>query len=151
MLPGVSETIVVGYDGKEPAKRALDQALAEAGPVGGQVVIVTVEAMPIDPYGPQEYDMLSDGPGLASPLVEPPHLKPIIDEAMQRAESAHVDADFRWDAGDPARAIVDVARDVGAAKIMIGSHHRSAFERLFGGDVATAIRREAKCDVVIVL
>jgi nucleotide-binding universal stress UspA family protein len=146
----MSETIVVGYDAQPPAKLALERALQAAKATHGNVVIVAVEAMPLDPSGPEEFSWLGGGQPLIDPLVEPPHLKPIIDEAIQRAAAEGVPAEAVWGAGDPARTIVDAARDHHAAKIMIGSHHHSHLERLFGLDVASAVKREADCEVVVV-
>jgi nucleotide-binding universal stress UspA family protein len=146
----MKETIVVGYDGKDPAKRALERALEEAKTEHAELVIVAVEAMPVDPSGPAEFDMLGGERALYDPVVEPPDLMPILDEAMQRADAEGVPAEVVWGAGDVARSIVDAARSHDAAKIMIGSHHHSYFTRLFGLDVASSIQREANCDVVIV-
>jgi hypothetical protein len=66
MLPGMSKTIVVGYDDKEPAKRALERAIAEAKESGGTLVVVTVVEFPLDPEGPQSFGALDDSPSRSS-------------------------------------------------------------------------------------
>jgi nucleotide-binding universal stress UspA family protein len=146
----VSETIVVGYDGGEPAKRALERAIQEAKTADGHLVIVAVEAMPLDPYDPPTFGTLDDGPPKLPPFVVPPTLQPVIDEATSRADAAGVPSEVVWAVGDPARTIVDAARDKGASKIVVGSHHHSLLQRLLGQDVTAAVQHEAKCDVIVV-
>jgi nucleotide-binding universal stress UspA family protein len=145
-----TETIVVGYDGKDPAQRALERAIAEAKTTHARLLIVTVEAMPLDPYAPRTFGTLDDGPPPVAPVAEPPELRLLTVEAMKRAESEGVPADYLWAAGDPARTIVDAARDNRASKIIIGSHHHSLVQRLLGQDVAAAVKHEARCKVLVV-
>ena len=58
--------------------------------------------------------------------------------------------DYVWAPGEPARRIVDVAKDRGASTIVVGHHHHSMLGRLFGTDVAADVRRTADCEVVVV-
>lgn len=141
---------MVGYDAGEPASRALERALDEAKAAHAHLLIVAVEAMPLDPYAPPTFGTLDDSPPTIAPLVEPPELRRLTAEAMSRAEAEGVPADFLWAVGDPARTIVDAARDSKASKIVVGSHHHSFLERLFGEDVAAAVEHEAHCDVIVV-
>ena len=146
----MSKTIVVGYDDGEPAKRALERAIEEAKAAHGNLLIVAVDAMPLDPYQPPTFGTLDDSPPTVAPFVEPPDLKQLTDEAIGRAEAEGVPADFLWAVGDPARTIVDAARDKGASKIVVGTSHHNLLERLFGEDVAAAVKKEADCDVILV-
>jgi nucleotide-binding universal stress UspA family protein len=146
----VDETIVVGYDAEEPAKRALERAIEQAKTDHARLLVVSVEAMPLDPYAPRTFGTLDDSPPAVSPVVEPPALRPATADALKRAEAAGVTADYLWAVGDPARTIVDAARDNDASMIIVGSHHHSLLQRLLGQDVAAAVRREAKCDVIVV-
>jgi nucleotide-binding universal stress UspA family protein len=146
----VTRTILVGYDGGDAATRALDRAIDEARSSGGQLVVLAVDAMPLNPEGPQNFGTLDDSPATMLPLVEPPELEPVLASARERVESAGVRADYVWAAGEPAREIVDVARSRQASLIVVGSHHHSLLGRLFGADVAGEVRRDAGCDVVVV-
>ncbi len=149
----MGETIVVGYDGKESSKRALERAIEEAKGSGGRLVIAVAWAMPLDPTIPAAgYEV---GPLIApvepvGPLGEPAALKPIADEALARAEAAGVSAEPVFGAGDPAQTIVDAARDNKASKIVIGHDHHTWFGKLFGDDVEAEVKREAGCDVIVV-
>jgi nucleotide-binding universal stress UspA family protein len=146
----VTKTIVVGYDAHEPAKRALERAIDEAKATAGRLVIVAVEAMPLDPYAPATFGTFDDSPPLLAPVDVPPELQPVIDEALDRAKAAGVPAEYVWAVGDPARTILDAARDKGASTIIVGSHHHTLLQRLLGEDIAAAVQHEAKCDVIIV-
>ncbi len=151
--PAVTQTIVVGYDGKPPAQRALERALGDAKAAGARLLVVAVAEMPFDPIDPPAYDVgpIVEDPAYTQPPAQPPLLEPITREAMRQAEAAGVPADYVWEAGgDPARTIVDVARDSGATEIVVGSHHHGLLAGLFGGDVAAAVKREANCDVIVV-
>ena len=52
--------------------------------------------------------------------------------------------------GDPARTIVEVAEELGADAIMMGTHGRRGFARMFLGSVAAAVLRTARCTVMVV-
>ncbi len=146
----MTETIVVGYDADEPAKRALERAIEEAKAAHARLLIVAVEVMPLDPYAPATFGTLDDSPPTLAPFVEPPALRGVTAEAMSRAEAEGVPAEYVWAVGDPARSIVDAARDNGASKIIVGSHHHSLLQRLLGQDVAAAVEHDANCDVIVV-
>ncbi len=145
-------TIVAGYDGKDGSVRVLDAAIAAARESGAQLVVVVDEYLPVDPGMPS---MVYDVSGAAMPLPDPnpplpPLLEPIMEQARQQLETAGVTAEYVWGAGDPARAIVDAARDRGASQIVIGADHHGLFGRLFGDNVEAEVKREAKCEVVVV-
>src|SRR2546426_11667161 len=128
----MGKTIVVGYDDKEPAKRALERAIREAKAANAELVVVSVLAMPLDPEGPQNFGTLDDSPARMIPLVEPPELEPALSHARQRVEAAGVKADFVWAVGEPADAIVTTAQDHRAQLIVLGAHHHGFFGRMFG-------------------
>jgi nucleotide-binding universal stress UspA family protein len=145
----MTNTIVVGYDGGEAARRALDRAVAEAQGSDGRLVVLAVAEMPLNPEGPQTFGAI-DSPPEMIPLLEPPEIDSILGEARERVEAAGLTADYAWAAGEPAAAIVGEARDRGADLIVVGSHHHSALGRLLGTDVAAEIKREAGCEVIAV-
>src|SRR4051812_30072294 len=120
-------SIVIGYDGSDAAKRALARA-AEAAGEHGTVVIVTTE--------PQ---LVSSGPA-AEPLIEPgDHPSRLLADARvilaERGPIGDVIVIARE--GDPAEALVDVARSVGADRIVIGRRGKNFVARMLMGSVAT--------------
>jgi nucleotide-binding universal stress UspA family protein len=145
----VSTTIVLGYDDKDPAKRALERAVEEAKARRGRLVVVAVEEFPLDPAGPRNFGTFDDGPVSLEP-VEAPELEPVFAHARERLEAGGVEADYVWASGEPGRTIVDVAKDRRAELIVIGTHHEGLLGRLFGAGVADEVKREAGCEVVVV-
>ncbi|HEY9855298.1 MAG TPA: universal stress protein [Stenomitos sp.] len=51
--------------------------------------------------------------------------------------------------GDPAQTIVQVARELGAQLIVVGTHGRQGLERIVDGSVAEAVLRHAPCAVLV--
>jgi nucleotide-binding universal stress UspA family protein len=52
--------------------------------------------------------------------------------------------------GHPAEEILEVAREVGADLVFIGSHGNTGLERLLLGSVSERVVREARCPVMVV-
>ena len=143
-------TIVVGYDGEDAASRALDRAIEEARGSNGRLVVVAVSEMLLNPEGPQNFGTLDDSPARMIPLVEPPELEPVFAAAKERIEAAGVSADYVWEVGEPANAIVGAAQARHADLVVLGAHHHGLLSRLLGTDVASEVRRSAGCDVLVV-
>jgi nucleotide-binding universal stress UspA family protein len=146
----MSATIVVGYDDKDPAKRALERAIEEAKERQADLVVVAVAEMPLNPEGPQSFGTLDDSPARMIPLVVPPELEPVLRHARERVSAAGLTADFTWAAGEPANAIVGAALDRKAELVVLGAHHHGFLTRLLGTDVAAEVEREAGCPVIVV-
>ena len=158
MLSGMSETILVGYDGQEPSERALDRAIETVKTAGGKVIVVVAEQMPpvayeaTTPFGPA-YDA-SMFELAQAPLLDPDKplggVQEIIDNAMQKLTDAGVSSESSWGIGDPAQVIIDAARKYGATKIMVGAHPHGFFARVFSEDIGAEVAEEVQCDVVVV-
>ncbi|HEY5160894.1 MAG TPA: universal stress protein [Gaiellaceae bacterium] len=145
----MSKAIVVGYDDKEPATRALERAIAEAKASHGPLVVVGIAEMPLNPEGPQNFGSLGGSPAQMLPLTEPPEIQAAFARAQERIEAEGLSADFVWAAGDPSSTILDVAREREAALVVLGSHHHSLLGQLLGADVAAEVKRQAGCDVIV--
>jgi nucleotide-binding universal stress UspA family protein len=143
-------TIVVGYDDTEPAQRALARAIEEAKSSGGRLVVVSVLEMTLNPEGPQNFGTLDDSPARMIPLVLPPELEPVQAHAEERVAAAGIGAELVWAVGNPAREIVDTARERNASLVVLGSHHHSFLGRLFGADVAADVERELGATLIVV-
>jgi nucleotide-binding universal stress UspA family protein len=142
--------ILVGYDGSDGGRRALDRAVAEARDSGAQITVLSVFDVPLDPTEPAAYGTPDDVPPWAdAPLSAPPEVVAHLDEARDRLAAAGIEADLVWGAGEPASVIVEQAREVGADTIVIGEHHHGLLGRLFGEDVDGAVRKEAGCEVIL--
>ena len=156
MLRRMGETIVVGYDGQDHSERALELAIETVQATGGKVIVVVAEDVPPIPlessmafggYDPMGYEVTQPTP-LPSTQEPLPGAQEIIDRAMKKVEAAGVTGEYTWGVGNPAQVIVDAARERGASKIVIGSHHHGFFARLFE-NVEAEVRRAADCEVVV--
>jgi nucleotide-binding universal stress UspA family protein len=142
--------ILVGYDGSDGAKRALDRAVAEARDTHGHISVVSVAAMPLDLDVPRNFGTLDDIASDEGLPFEPPseviaHLR----EAGQILAAAGIDPELTWAAGDPGHEIVETAKRIGARTIVLGEHHHGFLANLFGGDVGAGVQRDAGCTVIL--
>jgi nucleotide-binding universal stress UspA family protein len=142
--------ILVGYDGTDGGRRALERAVAEARKSHSHITVLSVESMPLDPTEPRYFGTLDDiGQDEGAPLSPPPVLVAHLTEARDILSAAGVDADLTWAAGEPGREIVETAKRVQARTIVLGEHHHGFLSGLFGGDVDAEVQREAGCDVIL--
>ena len=58
--------------------------------------------------------------------------------------------EFRLEQGNPTRQIVQVARELPADMIVMGSHGRTGINRLLLGSVAEDVQRKAPCGVLTI-
>jgi nucleotide-binding universal stress UspA family protein len=144
------QTILVGYDDKEPAKRALQHAVEEAKRVGARLVVLVVAEMPLNPQGIQNYGTLDDSGPVMMPVEPPPDVQVALDNAQEMVRAGGLEAEFAWSAGDPSSEIVAAARDQGADLVVLGEHHHSGLGRLFGSDTAAEVEGELGANVVVV-
>ena len=97
--------------------------------------------------------------GYAYPVVMP--LPAAVDDPASTERAEHVaegvaesagldDAEVIGDVGDPAHAIIDAAHGHKVDVIVVGSHDRNWFSRLFTGSVSDNIIREADIPVLVV-
>lgn len=142
--------ILVGFDGTDGGRRALERAVAESRDAHAHITVLTVANVPLDLDAPRNFgtpDDISESEGAA--LGPPPDVLAHLTEARDRLDAAGVDADLRWAAGEPAHAIVEAARAINAQAIVLGEHHHGFLGKAFGGDVDGAVQREAGCEVIL--
>jgi nucleotide-binding universal stress UspA family protein len=142
--------ILVGYDGSDGGRRALDRAVAEAREFRGHVTVISVANVPLDPDVPRYFgtlDDISDREG--AQLSPPPDVVAHLTEARDRLAKSGIDADLTWAAGEPGSVIVETARRIRAHAIVLGEHHHGFLGGLFGADVDAEVKREAGCDVIL--
>lgn len=135
------KTIVVGYDGDEASRRALDRAGELARALEAQVVVVSIS--PVLVGGPR-------GAGPIDPVDSPELHRDELQEAKAALDAAGVQAELVLGHGEPAEAIVELAEERGADMIVVGSRELNLAQRLLGQSVSGPVARHARCDVLIV-
>ena len=114
--------IVLGYDGTDGAKAALDEALDLAGELGAEVVVVFVYHF--GAAGGEAHDLVDAlrERGLA-----------VVEEALAAARAAGVQARAELVNDKPAEGVASVAKDEGARMIVVGSYGERPLKALIIG------------------
>ena len=142
--------ILVGYDGSDGGKRALERAIAAAHESHGRVTVLSVANAPLDLDVPRNFGTLDDiSADEGKALPPPPEVVAHLTEASERLASAGLEANLIWKVGDPGRAIVESAKEIRAQVIILGEHHHGLLGNLFGADVDAEVQREAGCEVIL--
>jgi nucleotide-binding universal stress UspA family protein len=135
-------TIVVGYDGSEHADRALDRSIEMATNDTDLVVVSTAR---IDTGGGH----VRGGMAGVDP-IEVEAADEALDKARARLAGAAVSTHFIEAHGDPADALVQVAKERGADLIAVGTRGLNIAQRALLGSVSTRVVHSAECDVLVV-
>jgi monovalent cation/proton antiporter MnhG/PhaG subunit len=131
--------IVVGYDGSEPAKRALERA-AQIVAEGGRITLVAAGS--ILPSAPR--------PGTGERADELEERRRVLLEGRERLAELGIAADVVEAVGDPTDAIIETARELDADLIVVGTRGRNVAARVLLGSVSTTVVNQAHCDVLVV-
>lgn len=133
------KNILVGLDGSEQAKRALDLALEIANKFSANVVLLgVIDYMPIID---KEY---------VNNLKR--RHENILSEALNKAQRAKPNLQITkmLTEGRPADKIIEKAQDGKFDLIVMGSRGRGGISEFIGGSVSDKVADEASCPVVIV-
>jgi nucleotide-binding universal stress UspA family protein len=131
--------VVVGYDGSDSAKRALERAAAVAGP-GATVTVV----MAVSP-GLKGSTVLGS---LGADAVREANVA--LEAARSELSAKGVNVETVEGEGSPADVIIETARERQADLIVVGTRGSSAAKRLVLGSVSTRVVHFAPCDVLVV-
>lgn len=129
--------LLVGYDGSDGGRDALELARVLGEAMGVGVLVTTVL-----PYGPLPvpYKMLEEEEGERA--------GPLFAEAMEQLGDLDVEA-RAFGGGTPAGVINDLAEREEVETIVVGSPHRGAIGRTLIGSVADGLLHGAPCEVVV--
>ena len=145
----MSAPVVVGYDASDAADAALARAIEEARSSGAELVVVAVAELTLEP-GAMMYGSLGEGPLPTIPVGEPPEITRVLEVARDRIAPTGLTADYIWEAGDPAGAILREAQERDAGLVVVGKTHHSRLGRWLGADTAAEVERAAGCPVLLV-
>jgi nucleotide-binding universal stress UspA family protein len=137
------ERIVVGFDGSEHGRRALERGATIARAAGARLAVVSsakVSALARDPAG---------GASPVDPADAEARAK-ALDEARSYVAAQGLEADFVEGHGDPADVLVQEAKETNSDLIVVGTRGLNVAQRLLLGSVSTKVVHEAHCDVLVV-
>jgi nucleotide-binding universal stress UspA family protein len=135
------KTIVLGYDGTEASKRALERAGDIAAAFESSVIVASVAAMMTG---------TAHGGGSIDPTDPPEAHESMLDSAKAKLVGRGVQAELVLATGDAADVILELAEQRSADLIVVGTREPGFFERLMGHSVSESVQRHAHCDVLIV-
>jgi nucleotide-binding universal stress UspA family protein len=131
--------IVIGFDGSEPARRALERATSIAKAFGATLIVTSVAPMTV---------------GLHAAPVDrvdsPEKHTDELGEARAYIDGQDVTAEYVVGSGEPADAIVELATEREADLIVVGTRELGIVQRLLGQSVSGAVAHHAHRDVLIV-
>lgn len=136
--------ILCPVDFSDFSRRALSHAVAMARRHEGRVTLLHVV--------PELPSIITFPLSVDPPLMDSGAREGLCEELREFAGAAREQApmDVVVLEGDPARQIVDQARERGADLVVMGTHGRSGFERLALGSVTEKVLRKAQCPVLTV-
>lgn len=128
--------LLVGYDGSDGGRDALELTRVLAEATGASVLVVTVL-----PYGPLpiNYEILDE--------EEAERARPLFEEARERLGGIEIET-RAFGGGTPAGVINDLAERDEIDMIVVGSPHRGPVGRTLIGSVADGLLHGAPCEVV---
>jgi nucleotide-binding universal stress UspA family protein len=141
----MGDAIVVGTDGSETAKQAVSEAVRLAKALSAPVHVVSA-------YQPM-HARVSGAPEGAAKVWQPlpdDEVERVLTEAVAGVRLAGLEATSHAVRKDPADALIDVADDVAASMIVVGSKGMHGARRLALGNVPNKVSHHAHCNVLIV-
>jgi nucleotide-binding universal stress UspA family protein len=131
-------TILCPVDFSTASLAALKEASTTAKEAGGHLIVLHV-VKPVQ------------GDDLCPPLYDAAYKEELLASLKDVAvPQDRVSIEHRILVGNPAPIIVRIAEEEGVDLIVMGTHGRSGFRRLFLGSVAEAVVRSARCPVLTI-
>lgn len=141
----MGEAIVVGTDGSETAKEAVNEAIRLAKAFGGELHVVSA-------YKPLRGAHVSGAPAGAAKVWQPlpdSRVEAILQEAAATVRLRDVPVKTHLSEDEPADALLSVASDVDANLIVVGNRGMQGARRVLGS-VPNKVAHHASCNVLIV-
>ncbi len=138
------ERIVVGTDGSETATKALRSAAKLAAQSSAKLHIVSG-------YHPRSnLRVTGKGSGLEAWMVSSTdEVAGILRDAAEVAKREKVEVETHHEEGDPAKALITIAKKVEADLVVVGNRGMKGVKRLVLGSVPNDVAHKSPCAVLI--
>jgi nucleotide-binding universal stress UspA family protein len=142
------QSIVVGTDGSDTAKKAVEEAAELARQGGGELhIVMSAAAVPESRLRSERAGVPDDVAHTVNPNED---TEAELREQAEMYEGDGLKVHTHAKSGDPADAIIDVAEANGADLIVVGNKGMTGAKRFFLGAVPNKISHHAPCSVLIV-
>jgi nucleotide-binding universal stress UspA family protein len=142
------QRIIVGTDGSDTAKKAVEQAADLAKATNGELhIVMAAAAVPESRLRSERADVPDDVAHTVNPTED---AEAELKQAAAPYEEQGLKVHTHAKTGDPADAIIDVAEANGADLIVVGNKGMTGAKRFFLGAVPNKISHHAPCSVLIV-
>ena len=132
--------IVLGYDASESANAALAATIRVAPLVGAKVVVVF--GFYISPLGGLQEGSIREALEAVG--------RHAVGRAVADLEAAEIEVESRLVSGKPADVLIDVAKEVGAAAIVVGTVGENPISGAFLGSVVLRLVQRSPLPVLVV-
>ncbi len=142
----MAETLIVGFDGTEPSRRAIDFAASQAEASSAAVHVVHV--LEWSPYSFLTQEELAERHGRRQ--QEMSRAEAVIMPAIDRLKARGIPVTHEIRYGHAAEIMCEIAEGIDDARIVVGRTGSSGFGRLFLGGLASALVQAAPVPVTVV-
>jgi len=148
MIARMFRSIVVGTDGSDTARKAVQEAIDLAKAVGAAVCLVSAyEPVPQAQLREEARQAPEDLQWRVNPREE---VDQTLSDAAEIVRGAGVEVETFAREGDPADAILDVAEERTADLIIVGNKGMTGARRFLLGSVPNKVSHHAPCSVLII-
>ena len=141
-------SIVVGTDGSDTARKAVDEAIDLAKSVGARLHLVSAyEPVPHSRLREEARQAPADLQWMVNPRED---VDATLSDAADVVREAGVEVETFAREGDPADAILDVAEERNADLIVVGNKGMTGARRFLLGSVPNKVSHHAPCSVLII-
>ena len=142
------KSIVVGTDGSDTARQAVEEAIGLAKAVGASIELVSAyEPIPNQRLRDEARAAPDDMQWMVNPRED---VDATLHQACESIAAAGVPVTPYAREGDPADAILDVAEERGADLIVVGNKGMTGAKRFLLGSVPNKVSHHAPCSVLII-
>jgi nucleotide-binding universal stress UspA family protein len=148
MIAHMFSSIVVGTDGSETARKAVQQATELARQVGASISLVSAyEPVSNARIRDEKREVPKDMEWMVNPRED---VEATLKEASEEVQGAGVKVETFAREGDAADAILDVAEEQHADLIVVGNKGMTGAKRFLLGSVPNKVSHHAPCSVLII-
>jgi nucleotide-binding universal stress UspA family protein len=142
----VGDSIVVGTDGSETARMALEEAVRLAKALGVELHVVSA----FKPLRGAKISGAAEGAAKVWAPLPDSQVEATLSEAAALVRARDVKVTTHAVRRDPVEALLEVAGEVEAGMVVVGSKGMHGATRLTLGNVPNHLSHKARCNVLIV-